>query len=88
VSRNWCLRQFITRLGSRIYDLRKEGWKLYAHNSGGDYIYQVLSKPDLKPPTRQNPAPTSVLTPERVNSATLPQKHSQGALFPLRRIFK
>ena len=45
VSRNWCLERYITRLGSRIYDLRKSGWMFDVERRKGDYIYVLLSKP-------------------------------------------
>ena len=53
VSRNWCLREkFITRLGSRIYDLRKEGFEFEAKNrkvgNRNDYVYIVKKVGQLK----------------------------------------
>ena len=48
VSRNWCLENFISRLGSRIFDLEKEGWKFADDHRGGnprDYYYYLKSEP-------------------------------------------
>ena len=43
VSRNWCLQNFITRLGARINDLKKEGYQIegrfIATAYGKDYRY-------------------------------------------------
>ena len=52
VSRNHCLEQRITRLGSRIYDLRQEGFliepKRVKKNGGVDYVYYLVSAPYQK----------------------------------------
>jgi hypothetical protein len=40
VSRNWCLAQFITRLGARICDLEKQGYEFTASYEGSDYVYR------------------------------------------------
>lgn len=42
ISRNWCLQRFITRLGSRAFDLKKEGYNLITERRGGDYIYKLV----------------------------------------------
>lgn len=50
VTRNECLSQFpaITRLGARIDDLEKEGYVFKTENTGRDYIYHLVSKPQAK----------------------------------------
>ena len=45
ISRNFCLRNYISRLGARIIDLKKEGFEFNAHNEGGDYVYEVVKMP-------------------------------------------
>ena len=44
ISRNDCLKRFITRLGAIICDLNKEGWKLEGKfvktDYGEDYVYR------------------------------------------------
>ena len=53
ISRNFCLQNFISRLGSRIYDLKQEGWefktKTVDTDRGHDYIYQVTKRPSEQP---------------------------------------
>jgi hypothetical protein len=50
VSRNWCLSNYISRLGARISDLKAEGWRFEPRrvetikpdgSKGFDYIYEV-----------------------------------------------
>jgi hypothetical protein len=50
VTRNECLSQFpaITRLGARICDLQEEGWTFKTENTGRDYIYRLVSRPQPK----------------------------------------
>lgn len=45
ISRNECLRNFITRLSAYILDFRKEGMEIEAEYKNGDYIYKLLDKP-------------------------------------------
>jgi hypothetical protein len=47
VSRNECLSQFpaITRLGARIDDLERLGFVFKTENTGRDYVYRLVSKP-------------------------------------------
>lgn len=41
VTRNWCLRQYITRLSAIIYDLKKEGMQIESViRDNGNYIYE------------------------------------------------
>lgn len=41
ISRNQCLKHYISRLGSRIFDLRKIGWKFITERRGNDYVYKI-----------------------------------------------
>lgn len=45
VSRNWCLSWYCTRLGARIIDLKKEGFKFEIEHRGGDYVYKMVKDP-------------------------------------------
>ncbi len=45
ISRNECLRVYITRLASIISDLRQDGWEFSTKTLGGDYIYKVTKYP-------------------------------------------
>ena len=49
ISRNWCLQNFISRLGAIICDLKKEGWTFdpdfVKNGKGKDYVYKVISSP-------------------------------------------
>lgn len=50
ISRNHCLKNYISRLGARIDDLKKEGWEFRPEtvktaNGGKDFVYYVKSKP-------------------------------------------
>ncbi len=45
VSRNWALKNFITRLAARIHDLRKRGYEIVPITGrGNDYMYHLVSK--------------------------------------------
>lgn len=48
VTRNWCLERYITRLGAIMCQLRKEGVNYEAKSRGGDYVYKLLDKPQIK----------------------------------------
>ena len=41
VSRNWCLKNFITRLAAISNQLKKEGWNFETEERNGDFIYKV-----------------------------------------------
>ena len=45
ISRNACLRNYISRLGAIICDLTKEGWGFDAKNGDGDYVYYLVKTP-------------------------------------------
>lgn len=47
ITRNQCLRVYITRLSAIILDLRNEGWDFKAEDDKGDYKYTVTKKPPL-----------------------------------------
>lgn len=51
VSRNWCLAQYISRLGALIQKLEKKGWVFNSHyiktEKGKDFIYDLVSEPPL-----------------------------------------
>ena len=46
VYRNWCLSWFCTRLGAYIITLKREGFEFNPHNEGGDYVYEVVKRPE------------------------------------------
>ncbi len=48
ISRNQALRNFVSRLASRIADLRQEGWTFDIKREEGDYVYVVKEKPAPK----------------------------------------
>jgi len=49
ISRNTCLKNFITRLGAIVCDLKEQGWVLEGEyrktEHGKDYVYRLISKP-------------------------------------------
>lgn len=49
ITRNQCLQNYISRLGSIICELKKEGWKFDPSfrktSSGKDYVYKVVDEP-------------------------------------------
>lgn len=54
ITRNQCLRNYISRFGAIIADLKKEGWEFEAHyvevntpfGTGKDYQYRATYIPD------------------------------------------
>lgn len=46
ITRNFCLQRYISRLGSRICDLTKQGYNIKGHNErtqcGTDYKYELM----------------------------------------------
>lgn len=50
ITRNGRLSQFpaITRLGARIGDSQDAGWKFKTENTGRDYVYRLVSRPQPK----------------------------------------
>ncbi len=47
ITRNECLRNYISRLGAIICDLKKEGWDFSTKEVNGDYIYTVINHPTM-----------------------------------------
>lgn len=45
VTRNEALRNYITRLGAIIHKLQQEGWKFKTVDTGRDYRYELVEKP-------------------------------------------
>ncbi len=45
ISRNECLKNYISRLGARIVDLKKMGFRFETERRGGDYIYKLIEQP-------------------------------------------
>ena len=50
ITRNECIKNFISRLGAIICDLKKEGWVFekphyFRTDNGQDFIYRVEDKP-------------------------------------------
>lgn len=49
VSRNWCLRNYISRLGAIICNLNKDGWEIVGEyvktEHGKDFVYTAVNSP-------------------------------------------
>jgi Helix-turn-helix domain len=45
ITRNACLRMYISRLAARIADLEDDGWKFETKKVGNDYEYRVIERP-------------------------------------------
>ncbi len=45
VTRNWCLRNYISRLSAIMLDLKKEGVNFEGKDRDGDYVYILHDKP-------------------------------------------
>ena len=49
ITRNWCLKNYISRLGAIIYNLKKVGWVFEAgfehYPYGKDFVYKTLKSP-------------------------------------------
>ena len=60
ITRNFCLRNYISRLGAIVCDLKKEGWNIEGEfvkaNGGKDYVYKLVKAPYI---------PKLVYDPER-----------------------
>lgn len=48
ISRNTCLRNYISRLGAIIKALKYEGWVFHTEKREGDYVYILGEKPKQK----------------------------------------
>lgn len=49
ISRNWCLRNYISRLSGRVLDLRREGYEFEVERRGNDYVYVLTFDPTKQP---------------------------------------
>lgn len=49
ITRNYCLQNFLSRLASRIDDLKKQGWEFKTerikYNGGTDFKYTAIRSP-------------------------------------------
>lgn len=45
ISRNTCLRNYISRLGAIIHKLKDEGYEFKTERRGGDYVYIMTHNP-------------------------------------------
>lgn len=41
ISRNWCLKRFISRLSDIIYKLKKQGYQFEIERKYNDYVYKL-----------------------------------------------
>ena len=50
ITRNMCLRNYISRLGAIICDLKNKGWEFTTEyqktNTGKDFVYTLIAKPN------------------------------------------
>ena len=44
ISRNECLRTYISRLGAIVCQLKKEGWVFKPEHRGGDFVYKLIKR--------------------------------------------
>lgn len=51
ITRNQALKNYISRLASRIYEFKQKGWVFEEKIEEGDYVYIVKEKPAPKPLT-------------------------------------
>jgi hypothetical protein len=69
ISRNFCLNNYITRLGAIVCHLnKKEGWNLEGYWKEGDYIYSKIDasdEQDLKTELSMSETSTGLETPNR-----------------------
>lgn len=45
ITRNQCIRNYITRLSAHILELKKNGWEFETKEEKGDYIYKTIKCP-------------------------------------------
>ena len=48
ITRNSCLRNFISRLSAYILELKEEGWEFETKEINNDYIYKIIKCPYKK----------------------------------------
>ncbi|MFA6314947.1 MAG: hypothetical protein WC648_01075 [Candidatus Paceibacterota bacterium] len=49
ISRNFCLRNYISRLGARIDNMKREGYSFDVERRDGDYVYKLKTDPTRPP---------------------------------------
>lgn len=56
ITRNECLRNYISRLGAIICDLKKDGYDFKTEDVKGDYKYTLINEPhgQANPTTEQS----------------------------------
>lgn len=47
ISRNACLKNYISRLSAYILEFKNEGMDIEAKEVDGDYVYYLLDKPEI-----------------------------------------
>ncbi len=47
ISRNFCLQNYISRLGAIVCNLRKEGMNIEAEFKDNDYMYRLMDTPKV-----------------------------------------
>lgn len=45
ITRNQCLRNYVSRLGAIICDMKKDGWDITTSRREGDYVYTLGKAP-------------------------------------------
>jgi hypothetical protein len=45
ITRNQCLKNYISRLGAIICDMKADGWKIEPTRRGSDYVYTLVDTP-------------------------------------------
>ena len=48
ISRNWALRNYISRLSAIILNLKKQGYSFKAKNQNGDWLYYLKATPEIQ----------------------------------------
>lgn len=54
ISRNECLKNYISRLSAIIYTLKKQGWVFTEFSRNGDYVYKVVVSPKERYEVEEN----------------------------------
>lgn len=69
ITRNQCLKNYISRLGAIICVLKAEGYEFYPHRFEGDYVYSLLERPTMLVQRVDN----DTLPPIKVDGRWVPQ---------------
>ena len=69
VSRNWALKNYMSRLGAIICDLKREGWNIDGRWVGKDFVYS--KKSDLSDKTSDNSPEPLYITKQRADALKL-----------------